>query len=201
MTDKATDSFQYFVNRFSSDPRVSTVKFFNGIDYDYLLNEGQRLGIGRDYPEDAEFRVHENSGDMITDFVNNLQHCVLINSKIKTFFEAEGLGDEVVEYLPFKLLNRKGNLVSDDYYYIANVLPKINCLDLDKSKYKIHPKKGTVWRISEIVIVPEKVDPELKMFRLGEDPKRIIFRSDLVDKIKAKEFTGLSLCEMGEELP
>ena len=175
--------------------------FFDGIDYDYLLNEGERLGIGNEYPEDAEFQVHEDSGDMVTDFVNNLDSCVLINGKVKDLFVEEGLGDEIIEYLPFKLLNKKGNPVSDELFYIANVLPKIMCLDMDKSKYKTHPRKGTVWRISEIVIDPEKADPDLKIFRLGEDTKHIIFRSDLVDKIKAEGFTGLSLCAMGEELP
>ena len=91
--------------------------------------------------------------------------------------------------------------VSEELFYIANVLPKINCLDLDNSKYKIHPLNGSIWRLSEIVIDSEKADPDLEMFRLGEDPKHIIFRSDLVEKINARGFTGLSLCEMGEELP
>lgn len=194
-------NYQYFANIFNSDPKVSTIEQFDGVEYDYLLNEGKRLGIGDEYPDDAVFQIHEDSGDLLTDFIDNIDHCVLINSDVKALFETEGVGDEIVEYLPFKLLNKKGKLVSEKSFYIANVLPKVNCLDMNKSKYEVHPKKGTVWRIYEIVIDFVKVDPELKIFRLGEDPKRIILRSDLVDRIKEEGFTGLSLCAMGEELP
>ncbi len=197
----ADDSYTYSVSVFSSDPRVIMIEEFEGVGYPYLLKDGVRLGIGDEFPEDAVFEVSEDTGDMITDFISNVSRQVIISEKVKAYFIENGLTDEVVEYLPFRLKNKRGRVEKDRFFYIANALLKVDCLDLEKSDYFQNKKKTEVIGVDMVVIDKGKVPDDAIFFRLGEETSRIVFRSDFVEKLKAEGFTGLTLCPEGKELP
>ena len=196
----ADSAYDYFVSTFSSDPRVAAIERLKGVDYDYLLNEGVHLGVGDDFPEDAVFEVAEGSGDIVTDFISNISSNVIISERVKRFFQENGLTNEIVEYLPFKLKNKLGRIEADRYFYIANALLKIDCLDLKKSNCLIN-KRNKIVRVKVLEVDKSKIPDDAIFFRLSEEPSRILFRSDFVEKLKSSGFTGLSLCATGEELP
>ena len=195
------DSYDYLISVFSSDPRVAMIKRLEGVDYTYLLKEGVRLGIGDQFPEPAVFQIAEDSGDMITDFISNVSRVVIISERVRTFFVENGLTDEIVEYLPFRLKNKKGRIERDRFFYIANAIVKIDCLDLENSDCLIDEDDGEIISIDMVEVRKDKIPEDAIFFRLGEEPSRILFRSDFVDKLKSKGFTGLSLCPTGKELP
>ncbi len=197
----ADDSYAYSVSVFSADPRVVMIERLKGVAYDYLLDEGVRMGIGDEFPEDAVFEVSEDTGDMITDFISNVLRQVIISEKVKAYFIENGLTDEVVEYLPFRLKNKRGRVEKDRFFYIANALLKVDCLDLEKSDYLQNKKNNKIIKVRLLEVDKSKVPDDAIFFRLGEDASRILFRSDFVNQLKAQGFTGLSLWPEGEKLP
>jgi hypothetical protein len=147
-------------------------------------------------PPDTVLDIHEDGGDMLTDFVPNISRCVIISSRVKDFFEQEGLDAEKVEYLPFIVKDKKGRVVKDQYY-VANLLVKIDCLDLEKSQCAIDDNDGEVLDVATIVVLEDKIPDEAIFFRVEEYPSHIIIRSDFVEKIKQQGFTGLNAVDQG----
>ena len=192
-------SYDYFAAVFNPDPRVMTIKRLPGIKSQYLLNEGEKMK--NKYPPNAVFQVAEESGDMITDFIDNINRVVIISQRVKEFFEKQNLTSKIVEYLPFQLKNKRGRIEKESFYYIANVLLKINCLDMEKADYYLNSKKTAVLGVHVIELDKEKIPDDAILFRLGEEPSRILLRSDFVDNLKSEGFSGLSLCQEGKKLP
>jgi len=193
-----TENYTYFSVAMSTDPKVAFIERLSGIGKDYLLDEGIRLAESTS--TDLIFDIAEDSGVMLTDFINNITSNLLVSADIKGYFEQQGLNDDQVEYLPFKIRNQRGRVEHNKPYYIANILSVVDCLDLDRADYKIHPIEGTPWRIKRIEIDENKTHDK-KLFRLGEEPRRIIIRSDLAEGIERMGFTGLRLWPVGKPLP
>jgi hypothetical protein len=145
----------------------------------------------------VQLDISPDSGDIITDFVNNTSRCILINSIVKEVFEAECIDEETVEFLPFKLVDKK-NRTSDKLFYIANVLARSNCFDYDNSLYTRSTVTGNLLDVERIKILNDQVPETLRLFRIGEYPSRIAIRSDLLDILEKKGFTGISVIKQGE---
>jgi hypothetical protein len=150
-------------------------------------------------PPDTVLDIHEDGGDMLTDFVPNISRCVIISSRVKDFFEQEGLDAEKVEYLPFIVKDKKGRVVKDQYY-VANLLVKIDCFDFEKSKHTFSERTGKVRDVTTIEVLEDKIPDDAIFFRVGEYPSHMIIRSDFVGKIKQQGFTGLNVVDQGAYL-
>jgi hypothetical protein len=153
-------------------------------------------------PPDTVLDIHEDGGDMLTDFVPNISRCVIISSRVKDFFEQEGLDVEKVEYLPFIVKDKKGRVVKEPYY-VANLLAKIDCMDIEKSKCSFFEDENGIEDLTDVIdvetieVLEEKIPDEAIFFRIGEFPSHMIIRSDFVEKIKAQGFTGLNVVDQG----
>ena len=181
------------------DESVATIKSLPGVPYSYMLREGIPLS-DVDFPAGLEFPTAEESGSIVGDSVDNIFSALFISSALKDFLCSIPALEDQIQYLPFAILNTDGQCLPEAYY-LANVLPSFDCFDTEKGKHKRHPKTGKVWRIRTIEVIESNIPSTAMIFRLGEDKARIIFRSDLVDAIKANGFTGLSVYAMGATLP
>lgn len=188
--------FEYLLFNLNPDRKVCTIKNIpKKIPDSFQLKEG--IKIGASYPADVILDISLDSGDILTDFIDNISRSVLISSDVKDVFETEGINEDIVEYLPFKIMDKKKRLI-DQQYYIANVLVSINCFDFSKSEYTKSKRTGTLLDVETIVISEEKIPADAKLFRIGEYPSRIVIRSDLLNVLQQKGFTGISVIKQGE---
>ncbi|NMO23653.1 hypothetical protein HPC49_54455 [Pyxidicoccus fallax] len=194
--------FKYFLFGVRKDPRFCQIEELDEkVEEYWKLSDGERMGSL--FPPTVELQLALDGGDWVTDFINNINQVVILSHKARLIFEAEGVGGEQVEYLPFVLKDRRGHVVDDEQFYVANALMKVDCFDWQRSVYKTfsHEPREIIYPSLRRMFLREEVIPEnAKFFRLGEETDQYIIRSDLVERLKAEGCTGLSLRAMGEDL-
>jgi hypothetical protein len=188
----------YYVSALKRDPKWGLIEFLPGVNRAYRLKEGVRMGD--DFPASVELAISPSSGNLIPDFIPNVNKQLMISEPVRKLFESEGLTDELVEYLPFILKNKKGRVVDAPRYCVANPLRKINCLDRKRSKYAARDDGVTIVVMEVLHLLEESIPADAKLFRLGELPSMILLRSDLADRIREANFIGLMLRSPGENL-
>lgn len=189
---------KYVVNTFNSSNQVVSIERLKGLDNPWMLKEGIRLGIGEEFPEDAVFPIYEDSGDILTDFIDNISSQIMINEKVKSFFIKSGITEDFVEYLPFKICDKQGEIL-DEQYYICNPIQKYECLDVDKSDVYTR-KSGKIVGVNNVALNEDKIPDDALIFRLGEVPSEIILKRDFVEKVDREGFTGLICVPTGTRL-
>lgn len=195
--------FSYFLFSVRRDPRFCQIE-----EVDEKVEKGWKLAraerMGDLFPPTIELQLALDGGDWVTDFINNVNQVVILSDKARRVFEAEGVTEAQVEYLPFVLKDRRGHVVDDEQFYVANALLKVDCFDWQRSIYETFshaPRKIIYPSLRRMYVREEAIPEEAKFFRLGEQTDRYIIRADLVDRLKAEGCTGLSLRAMGEDLP
>lgn len=190
--------FKYYIFKINSDKRVCSIENIpRKIPKSYMLSEGVK--IGDLYPSEVTLDIFPKSGDILTDFVDNIDRCVIISSKVKTVFEEQGFDEEKIEYLPFVLHDKKGRPVKEQYH-IANLLIKVHCFDYDKAKYTRSTRTGDLLNVEIIELVEDKIPEDATLFRIGEYPSRVVIRSDFLELLRKKGFTGISVVGTGNYL-
>lgn len=190
--------YEYLLFNINPDSKVVSIEnIAKKIPDSFQLKKG--IKIGDSYPSKVILNIFPDSGDMLTDFIDNISSCVIINSIVKDVFEKEGLDTNKVEYLPFVLLDKKNKTVKTQYF-IANCLICINCFDFEKSKCTKSSRNGSLLDVETVVLHENKIPNDAKFFRIGEYPSQIVIRSDLLDVLKEKEFTGISVISQGQSL-
>ena len=83
---------------------------------------------------------------------------------------------------------------------IINPIQLIECVDRELSKtIKIHEDGACVF--SELVINPEKIPPEVNLFRIKEWPYATFISDGLVNHLVGKGLTGLALARTQDISP
>ncbi|MCG8573048.1 MAG: hypothetical protein MJB14_23190 [Spirochaetes bacterium] len=149
------------------------------------------------YPENIELSMFKkHPGKVIPDLMYGISY-YLISQKLKNILEKEV--DQKIEYLPFTLINCKGKQ-EPSLYYILNVLDIEDCVDLENSKYReSHIAPGTFSSLRILNLEKEKINPELKIFRIKQKTRLLIIRDDLKNFLESNNITGLEFVEMGEK--
>ncbi|XDD44677.1 DUF1629 domain-containing protein (plasmid) [Leptospira sp. WS60.C2] len=195
------EGYEYFVFSARTDPRFCSVENLDEkIEEYWLLSECVRMG--NRFPKSVVLDLTKDAGDYITDFINNIHSVVIVSQQVKAVFEAEGIGDEKVEYLPIGLRDKKKKRLKEQYF-IANALVKVDCFDWKNSTYATYPKKPNKIVFSslrKLVLREDQIPNDAKFFRLGELTDKILIRSDLLNRLKAEELTGMSVTAMGARL-
>lgn len=196
------ERFEYFVFGISDDPRVGVIENLDEkVEEYWLLCEGVRV-TEEQFPAGVELDLAKDGGNLLTDFIENIHSVVIVSAKARAIMEAEGLGEELVQFLPITLRNKRGKKVPEPYF-IANALLSPECFDWDRSEYKTFPGKRKISSTSlrRLHVLEEKLPDTAKFFRVGELKNRLLIRSDLLKRLKAEGCTGISVYAMGERLP
>ena len=192
-----TNDTSYQVFTVNPDPRVSYIENISGSVSNYLLLT-KAVSLKTSVSEATIFTLSEDGGDMLCDLVDNTSGLLIVSTRARDVLESEGVTGEGVEYLPFALKDKRGRLTKGRFY-IANLLRKVECMDRERSEFSSSSVDGRVLSVQNLVVQKEKVPPEAKLFRLGEWPRVIVIRSDLVQRIQDAKLTGLSVCAQGED--
>jgi hypothetical protein len=158
-----------------------------------------RIGrpMGADYPDTLPFHMSSDLGGIkVADLVRNTLGYYIVGPAIHEVLSKES--GESFEFLPIDIINRKGRR-EDAARWIANLLGEpVVCADLSKSTMReMALKKGRYSSLQRLVIDTGRVDPSLKIFRLGEMPHLFIVRDDLRAALDASGATGMQFHAMG----
>lgn len=178
-------------------PQFGRIDFFPGVKREWKLADGVRMG--EDCPPDVIFDIHEDSGNIISDFVGNVRSTIIVSTRARALLEAEGLGAVEVEYLPVRIRNKNGIPVRATSFAIANVLRTLPCVDLERSRYSA-TDDGEIVVMDILHIDAAVVPPDVKLFRPAEYPKLFLFREDLIARIEQAGLTGFRSLPLGANL-
>ncbi|AEI63721.1 imm11 family protein [Corallococcus macrosporus] len=185
----------YQVFSINSDPRLAYLEDVSANVPDYMqLTDGVRLKGS--IPESTTFTLSEEGGDMLCDFVENTSGTLIVSTRAREALEAEGITGDDFEYLPVTLKDKRGRALKSRFY-IVNPLQKVECMDRERSKFSAY--EDEILSVQRLVVRQEQVPAESKLFRLGEQPRVIVIRSDLVKRIQEAQLTGLFVVGPGEK--
>lgn len=137
---------------------------------------------------------------MLCDFVPNLSMALVLSEAATGLLHAEGVeGDDVIEYLPITLLDKRGRPTRAPYF-LVNPLLKVACMDEKASEFLKSPVNETVLSVERLRLEEARIPPGAKLFRLGECTEVIVIRSDLVQRIQEAGLTGLVVKAQGEDI-
>lgn len=190
--------YTYFTFGIPVDVKVAVVNRLINIQKTWALKEG--ISVKGNILPDAEAILSKEWGDLLTDIICNTENVIIISEKAYDFFKSEGITGDNVEYFPIAIRNKKGRLLKNTQYFLVNPLTKINCLDRDRSKFITRDDGITVLKINNLHIKEELIPDDIPLFRLGEQPTYLIYRSDFIKKMEDLGLTGFCPCPMGEQI-
>jgi len=166
------------------------------VDDEWEIKEGRSRAKG--FPPDAYFEMDRQFRKQValSDQLANLENMAVVSESLKGFIEARKPAN--VEFLPVHIKDHKGRNVNAAYH-IMNPLSIVDCIDKQRSDIQwnnLSPE--LISDVLKLVLLPDKIDPELLLFRCQHLSSTIFVRRDLAEAIAAKSFTGLEFTELEE---
>lgn len=193
-------SYSYYTFGHPMDPRVvRVVDLPDRAETYFYLSDG--IPCASYLPPTTELSLYEEAGDMFTDFIDNPDRVLYVSQRAQEVLTNRGLVGTAVELLPFVLLDKRGRRIRESYS-IANPLVRVPCLDFERSKYR--RKASDPNRLAEVKLLhvrEEAVPDNAQLFRLGELPRLMVLRSDLLEAFQQAGLTGLAVNPAGKTIP
>ena len=182
------------------DPRAVQVVDLPDRAEDYFyLRDG--IPCASYLPPTTELGFYEGAGDMLTDFIDNPDRVLYASPRVQDVLKGRGLVGAAVELLPFVLLDKRGRRVREAYA-IANPLLRVPCLDFERSKYRRSASDPNELAEVKLLHLREDAVPEdAQLFRLGELPRLMVLRSDLLESFQQAGLSGLRVHPAGQTIP
>ncbi len=150
------------------------------------------------FPGEAAYRMSDEFPDNIAlhDVLYNLDRQLIINERVRTFLEAEGV--QHVEYLPIRVINHKDREVKERYF-IANMLPLVDCIDQSKTRFEWNPLNDQqMMDVENLTLDENKIPANFKLLRLKYLPTVTLIHRELAMKMKEAKFRGFELEEISD---
>lgn len=161
---------------------------------EWELHEG--VPVQRWFPKEVTFPLAEDWGIELTDSPPNSLNLIFASERLKLFLH-EHAGARV-EFLPIRFQDQKDRLVPEPYF-IMNLLEVVECVDLEKSKFRRSEMDPNFIATFYLLVLDEKrIPPQAKLFRLKEKPNLILVREDLAQALVNADFTGMMFLDLEE---
>jgi hypothetical protein len=159
----------------------------------YLYGEAQPLQAS--FPAGASVVLSHNfpSDRALVDFQPNTLGGVFVSAKARQIIE--GLGLDNTEFLRVAIKDHKGRVV-DDSCAILNLIGGEDAIDMTRSEYSMSPiSKDQIITIDNLILQPEKIRPNAKLFRCSQRRRLILLRDDARKVFEKHGLTGYQLFE------
>ena len=155
---------------------------------DWRTKRGDR--IGEDWPEDATIVLRETSGKGLSDHLSTIQNTIFASPALAQVFR--DLSPEgTVEFLPFRLLDHRERLITDEYV-IINPIGTVDCLDMEASRLlRSKDDPSEVLAVNEAVLSKAKVASAPALFRIRESPAMCVFTYDAAMRIYDEDLSNV----------
>jgi len=152
--------------------------------------------LGARFPSGASYTFSADYPDAraVCDLQSNTLGLFIVSEALRREFAIES----AVELLPLRLLDHRGDVVSETHA-LANFLRPVDCVDIAASRLDFsntHPDR--VDRIRGLVLDEARIPPERAVFRLAQRTRTLLVRDDLRKRIEAARLTGLILVPSAE---
>jgi hypothetical protein len=196
MGQPTTPSQKYFFWKPVFQEGFCVCESLQGFDDSHMLKRG--VSIADVFPEDAFFAMDPDFPKDIKlgDGIRNRGGFIVISQRLRDLIGGAGVNS--VEFLQVQIKNHKKRVASKEYF-IVNPFDVCDAIDVNKSVIEwnqINPK--IIATCKKLVLDPEKIPSQFKMFRLKFFPRHVVVREDLVDQIRAGDFTGVSFTAVEE---
>lgn len=158
----------------------------------YCLAAGEP--IGDSYPADVKVQPsEERTGIQLSSVLGNNFNYLIVSGAMKDII-AQHCPKAAIEYLPFTLLDHRGRVRGQDYFFV-NPLGGIDGVDVKASDIKYH-RSGAIVGIRKLVLDPEKLLDAPALFRLQQDPQLYVVSEPLARAFHEQGFTNVVLREL-----
>jgi hypothetical protein len=182
----------YWVFTFPPTKGVAVITAWpQGGPKDYLYNEAKPLAPA--YPAGATMAFSQNFPDdrKLADFQPNTLAGVIVSAKARGVIE--GLKVDNAEFLPVAIKDHKDRVV-DDNYAVLNLLGAEDAIDMQRSQYSLGAiRKDQIMDLHKLVLQPDKIRPEAKIFRCSQQRRLILIRDDVRETFEQHGLTGYKL--------
>ena len=178
------------------EPMACSLYHFEGFDKSYLLNEG--IKVKEQYPENVYFDMHPDrtKDNLLVDSLFNTDNELVISKKMMIFFVDKKIKN--LEFLPVKIRDHQAKFI-DEEYFILNILDHQDCLDIDASCAEISIiDDTTIEEVEEIILLDDKADHGLDIFRICNFPAATLISDSLVKEMQNENFTGIDFISLEE---
>lgn len=166
----------------------------SGLKKSWLMGEGKPMGSF--FPKDARLDLSAyHKGQKLDDFIYNPMQWLIVSEKAWRVLEQERLK---LERFPVTLYSssRKRTALSRDYC-VVHLLGTADCVDLKKSEYEWSSMEPTeVHTFTRLALDPKRIPKDETLFRIKEQPRSKIIRSDLVERLEDAGVTGFELWKL-----
>ena len=173
----------------NATPFTCEVGEFKGFDDDDVSAMWKGKSLKDKFDANAEFRMDPDYPDntVLAETLNNIQSLIIGSERLKQFLEEQNIRD--IEYLPVTIRDHKGKKAAR--YYVTNPLVVLDCIN--------HKASGSVFgrtnpnrvrRLRNLVLLEDKLKPDVSIFRTLNYPDAILVREDLAKAI-GKNFPGI----------
>lgn len=131
---------------------------------------------------DAEivFDLSPDHGKKLADSVPNTLSILVVSDRLRSLLAATG---EEIDFHPVRIRNLKGRMVKDPYF-LANPLGAVDCMDREQSDFEESAlEPGQVNYFRRLVLDPERIPADRKLFRLASQKDLVLVRKDLAYEI------------------
>jgi hypothetical protein len=179
-----------------TDGNYCALGALQGVDAVYEIKEGKSRAQG--FPKDAKFEMDKRfpKDIALADGLYNSDRFVVVSARLKAFLDGEA--PPFVEYLQVTIENHKGRAASRDYF-IVHPVAIVDCIDMERSKLVWNSMDpGIIANYEKLVLLPDRIDPALLLFRPKHSKSLVVIRGSLAEKLEAGGFTGLWLNDVDE---
>jgi hypothetical protein len=160
----------------------------------YELHEG--LPLADSFPDDAHFAMDKDyrKQTQLTDVLHTLGDVLVVSERLRGILEARKTAG--LEFLPVGLRDHAGKKVKAEYF-VANLLPLVDCVDRKKTKYKpnkLDPDELT--SVSNLTLDEKKIPTDVELFRTKGIPVLMVARRRLIDDLLKAKISGLGTAEL-----
>lgn len=180
---------EYFVWKYQHRPGLCSFAALRNVDSDVVRGLTFGESVAKLFPADASFRMRpEKSRDVkLGDQPHNIHGMLIASPALCECLKAAEVTQ--VEYLPVKLINHKGKVVSEEYS-IINPTRIVDAIDQDASRFKWNALDSEAMIVSELVLDPARLKSRDRIFRLKHKLAPIVVRGDLAESIENGNFVG-----------
>jgi len=149
------------------------------------------------FPEDAQFQMNNDfpKDVKLADVLVNHNSFLVVSERFLEFLKTEKfLAHNEVH--PVSVNNHKGRREKASYF-IVHQIDDPECVDEAKTegtKSKLAPEQYGV--MEKLVLDEKKIGSDYTIFRAAEYKSRILFRTDVCDKIEKAGFTGIKFFDL-----
>jgi hypothetical protein len=156
------------------------------------------VGEGRSFkghlPGDATIALDsKQKGTKLDDFIANSLSWLIVSEEARALLAAE---PNPCEVYPLRVLDLKGRPIKTPYF-LFHPIGTVDCVDLTKSEYdRSSMAPDMILGFQRVALHQKKIPPARTLFRLKENPRIYIVRSDLLDRLTRAKVTGHEVLDL-----